>query len=569
VNSQETASVETSSAGLPEGPAATPLLTTIEPPQTPTETAVPDGRETTPADAVLPPISNSNNSAVQSTVAVAGGVIGGIVAISVLAFFIWWWRRRAVRKRRSTLLTPLDAVPSFDRDEKGGYVITRGSIGPTPVSEKFRAALGQNFKKIRGHIRNKTAPSVNLDRGTSQFMDAASIHSRANSSNSGIIGVEPTAKDRFRGWWSGLGTKFGRRNSSAQERSLPVRQERRPALSGQPDFLTLLNMDDGELDREAQRRRASMARRNGSASSADNFLGLKLNFDNDNPFTDANAIARTSAKPAPLAVNQTANPFSDTNAIRDPPPALPKPTTYVADIRRSRSDSTSLPSNGGGRQPSTAYHPSRDSIGSLRSLATATTTNQRNKFRSDPFDLERPELLGGTAVTTKTTIRPGPPPPRSSSISNSTAATAGSTAAAPTPEPQQQQQQQQQKQPQPQPPARARTRAESFTSRYSKYSKYSSGISVVSAVSEEESLGGDWSDPGPDVGPAATATATSNAKWGVGVVSDGNGNDSGRGGVVQGWRERLAREREEVVTVVGRGGRKMSGGSLGSVGKAM
>jgi hypothetical protein len=268
-------------------------------------------------------------------------------------------------------------------------------------------------------------------------------------------------------------------------------------------------------------------------------------------------------------VNQTANPFSDTNAIRDPPPALPKPTTYVADIRRSRSDSTSLPSNSGGRQPSTAYHPSRDSIGSLRSLATATTTNQRNKFRSDPFDLERPELLGGT-VTTKTTIRPGPPPPRSSSISSSTAATAGSTAAAPTPEPQQQQQQKQ-----PQPPARARTRAESFTSRYSKYSKYSSGISVVSAVSEEESLGGDWSDPGPDVGPAATATSSnnSNAKWGV--VS--GGDDGGRGRVVQGWRERLAREREEVVTVVGRGGgvqgggggRKMSGGSLGSVGKAM
>jgi hypothetical protein len=491
---------------------------------------------------------------------VAGGVIGGIVAISVLAFFVWWWRRRAVKRRRSTLLTPLDAVPSFDRDEKGGYVITRGSIGPTPVTEKFRAALGQNFKKIRGHIRNKTAPSVNLDRGTSQFMDAASIHSRANSSNSGIIGVEPRAQDRFRGWWSGLGTKFGRRNSSVQERSLPARQERKPALSGQPDFLTLLNMDDGELDREAQRRRASMARRNGSASSADNFLGLNLNFDNDNPFTDANAIARTSAKPAPLAVNQTANPFSDTNAIRDPPPALPKPTTYVADIRRSRSDSTSLPSNGGGRQPSTAYHPSRDSIGSLRSLATATTTNQRNKFRSDPFDLERPELLGG-GTTTKTTIRPGPPPPRSSisTTTSSTAATAGSTT--PTPEPQPQKQ--------PQPPNRARTRAESFTSRYSKYSKYSSGISVVSAVSEE-SLGGDWSDPGPDVGPAATGSAvsssSSNAKWGV--VADGD--DGGRG-VGQGWRERLAREREED----GGGrrgtgtGRKMSGGSLGSVGKAM
>ena len=493
---------------------------------------VADATGTSSEDPAQTAVPTLNSSAVQSTVAVAGGVIGGVVAISVLAFFVWWWRRRMIRRRRSTLLTPLDAVPTFDRDEKGGYVITRGSIGPTPVAEKVRAALGQNFKRIRGHIRNKTAPSVNLDRGTSQFLDmAASTHSRGNS---GIIGAEPTAKDRLKGWWAGI--KFNRRNSGgAQEETLGASQEKSFNPSAQPDYLTLINMDDRQLDREAQRRRASIARLNGSAGSADNFFGnLNLSFGSDDPFSDANAITRASAKPAPLAPN----PFSDANAI----PA-PKPATYVADIRRSRSNSTSAAA-AGRREPSTLYgggYNPRDSAGSLRSLATvATTTNQRTKFRSDPFDLERPELLGGSG----TTIPPTPLLPGGS---------APPTRAAPA--------QQQQTPPpptDPKYPARTRARADSFTSRLSKYSKYSSGVSVVSddGGARESIASGDWSDPGPDVGPAATG--------------NGNNNNNTSEGRWMPARERLAREREREREVRERemqgGGRRVSGGSLGSVG---
>jgi hypothetical protein len=486
-------------------------------------------------------------------VAVAGGVIGGVVAISVLAFFIWWWRRRLLRKRRSTLLTPLDLVPSYDRDEKGGYVITRGSIGPTPVTEKVKAALGQNFKKLRGHIRNRTAPSVNLDRGTSQFMDPAGPRSR---SNSGIIGAEPTTMDRLRGWWSGLSKK---RNQDSQEKTAAVAQPKKAASSSQPDFLTLLNMDNPELDREAQRRRASIARQKGSASSADNFLGgLNLNFSNDDPFSDANAIAHISAKPAPLAVGSggPSNPFSDTNAIPEPMPT--KPATYVADIRRSRSNSIATAR----RQPSTVYN--RDSTTSLGSLATATTANQRNKFRSDPFDLERPELLGRARL----------PPSSSVNTNPNTTGTTRDSAAVDT-------------DPLARPPTRARTRAESFTSRYSKYSKYSSGISVLSAV---ESMG-EWSDPGPDVGPAASRTQlqlqdqdqtqaqTQGQGRGLGQQGQGWTVPDGNGVGVQGWRERLVRERERGQEGgpsswggeggSGSGNGRMSGGSLGSVGKAM
>lgn len=532
-NPSETTLLEVpASPGFPDGPAATPLLTTIESPQTPTDTAVAEATQTTASDSPVAAAPNLNSNAVQSTVAVAGGVIGGVVAVSILAFFIWWWRRRLLRKRRSTLLTPLDIVPSFDRDEKGGYVITRGSIGPTPMTEKVKAALGQNFRKIRGHIRNKTAPSVNLDRGPSQFIDPASAPSRMNSVSRG---GEATAKDSLKGWWSrvmgGMSFNWRARNNKAEADSgMNARglQEKKTGVGSQPDFLTLLNMDNRELDREAQRRRASLSRINGSGSSTDRFLGgLDLNFSSasDNPFSDANAIAHTSAKPAPLAVgnnNTSTNPFSDANAIPGPSlpsssattAGIPKPATYISTIRRSRGQSVGGASTV--RQPSTAYY-TRDSVGSV---ATVTTTNQRNKFRSDPFDLERPELL----------LSGGPAGMRKSSVTSSTAGTAGSiTEVNPNPEPRR-----------PMGAMTRATRAESFTS------KYSSGISVASL--------GDWSDPGPDVGPGA---------------SGGSGVGDKRVSPMQAWRERVEREQQAGSGNGNGSGRRTSGGSQGSVGKAM
>lgn len=524
-------------AALPDAPAspvstdspeATELFTTIgtigNAAQAPTDGSAPGASNTATSNSAVSVGPGPSGNSVQSTVAVAGGVIGGVVALSIAAFVIWWWRRRVIKKRRSTLLTPLDAANY--RDEKGAYVINRGSIGPTPMGEKFRAALGYNAKKIRGRMsrlvtKKGSAPSVNLDRGNSQFMDPANSHSRATSAGT-INGPEVTTKDRFVDWWSrltadmnfnwrtrdnapsgnmsstrGIGNSSGSGNYNSEG-------EKRD-FSAQPDFLTLLNMDERELDREAQRRRASLSRKNGSAGSTDQFLGrLNLSFGADDPFSDANALAHTSAQPAPLVVSQGNNPFSDANAIREP-----KPSTYVAEMRRSRGQSVS---NGtaanNGRQPSTVYQQGqRMSGGSVNDFA-----GRRNKFRSDPFDLERPELLAGARAA-------------KNSITSSTAGTAGSesrgsriSGGVGTGEIRR--------------PAGAHTRSESFTS------KYSSGVSM-----------GDWSDPGPDVGPAAT-------KW------DG---PEPRASPTQGWRDRLEREAASKGNV----GRNNSVGSQRSVGKAM
>ncbi|KZL72093.1 hypothetical protein CI238_00898, partial [Colletotrichum incanum] len=407
------------------------------------------------------PSGNSRSGGVATPVVIASSVVGAVVVLGLLGFLLWFWRKRLLKKRRSTLLTPLSTDPSFRHAEKTSYVIDRGSLGPTPRSAKLKAALGYNFQRFRGQLgalvsRNRDSSST---RDRSQFMNV-SQHSRNSSSFSSHTGPRDvvTTKDRVKDWWERLTADMnfnwrlrGDRNVDKDPFvSTRDMKDRKAAMGGQPDFLTLLGMDDREVEREAQRRRLS--RGQGSAGSADHFLGgLGLNFENAaaNPFSDVNALPHDSAKPAPLIVaNPGNNPFSDANAISAPAAAAKPPSTYIADVRRSRGTSF-----GGGttRPPSgSTYSPRldsmyRDSMQSVESFAT-----RRNKFRSDPFDLERPELLGSRTTQ-----------------ASSNYSQAGSAA--------------------PRVPGSAHTRVDSFSS------KYSSGVSMDG-----------WSDPGPDVGPSSS-----------------------------------------------------------------
>jgi hypothetical protein len=212
------------------------------------------------------------------------------------------------------------------------------------------------------------------------------------------------------------------------------------SMQGQPDFLTLLKLDDAET----QRRRISQ--NPGSSSTLDGPLGgLSPDFSNNNPFSDENGVVgqseMNSAKSAPSRVI----PFSDANAIV----TSQDRNVYMPSTRQSRTQSISgtfTPPNIS-RAPSTVY---RDSATSVESFST-----RRNKFRSDPFDLEPLRKQGG-------------------SLSSFTARVAGSVDAV-TGDVKK--------------PAGAHVRTESFTG------KHSSGVSRTS-------LRG-WADPGPDVGPGA------------------------------------------------------------------
>lgn len=450
----------------------------------PTQTNT-DGSTTT---VVAVPSSGSGSNGNGSTIAVAGGVIGGVALVSLVAFFIWFWRRRILKRRRSTLLTPLTPDPSFGigRGEKQNFYIRQDSIGPTPRSTKVKAAFRNQYGRVRGRFdtlarsgsissisSHSSARSVDMNRGNSQFMDTPPIMGREGKNSSALSARKDndmTIKERIMGVWarfkgSRVQDSLDDRNDIFAARGLDgaVKEKQAPRtrpLTNKPDFLTLLNMDDGELDREAQRRRISRTR---GGSEGSGLRGLSLDFGAD-PFSDVNALAQSDIKVAPLVVSRGNNPFSDANAINAPP----KPSTYVNDIRHSRNLSMTGSSTAGlnkaydiqdlriaknGPRPLSGANAAgpqgsfyvRDSAGSFDSFIT-----KRDKFRSDPFDLEQ----------------------LSSQVSDSMPSYLSRPPLAPSR------------------PTAAHTRNVSDGS-----SKYSSGIS-------DETFD-EWSDPGPDVGPGA------------------------------------------------------------------
>lgn len=399
--------------------------------------------------------SNSKGISTSTTVAVVGGVVGGVVAFALIAFLVWFWRKRLRQKRRSTLLTPLGPESGFgSAGEKVPYSISRNSIGPTGIAEKLKALVGVNVRKIRGRFGGHSrSPSVNLNRGNSQYLERPA-HSRETSADYGS-----SAKDRLLGFFGRFNDKVRGERDDNEPSSTRAMKPAAARSNSQPDFLTLLSMDDKQLAAQASQGRTSMnnPRRSQSAGSNEHFLGrLNLNFDSANPFSDDNAMLRDSAKVAPLTIMNPDNPFSDANAVQQPTATKQTgPATYVQNIRRSRGMSV-----GGATTRPSSNAPSvwRESSTSVESFAT-----RRNKFRSDPFDLDRPELLSSSAGSQ------APMPTRDSRASRSSSGVRASGG--------------------PLPPHPAHTRNPSLTS-----SKYSSGVASIDQ----------WSDPGPDVGPASS-----------------------------------------------------------------
>ncbi|KAK8053461.1 hypothetical protein PG996_012762 [Apiospora saccharicola] len=399
-------------------------------------TVTPAASQTADADSNAA-VTNTGPST-HATKAVVGGVLGGVafVAIAVLIFWTGEW---------------------FRRPQKRPYTFSRDSIGPTPLTEKFRATFGQSLKNIRGRVKGlvvrSPSPSVNLDRGNSQFLDGSISVSDAGSGRDG----SPPRKGGFLGLFSRSqgesGWRFGSRGKQDSEalfaNTRGMKDTQRERTNSQPDFLALLNMDDKQLAAQANIKRKTLAgkqnRRSSSAGSAEHFLGgLGLSLGSTNPFLDSNAMPRNSAIPTPLSTSPAAaDPFADGNAIRPPTQSkqVGPPSTYAEDVRRSRGQSVS-----GSRPPSsrprTGGNMYRDSGDSVESFQT-----RRNKFRSDPFDLDRPELLSSSASAASSQNMP-------------LMARAPST------------------------PGKAHTRASSYSSRYS------SGIDSME----------DFGDPGPDIG---------------------------------------------------------------------
>ncbi|KHE79015.1 hypothetical protein GE21DRAFT_10289 [Neurospora crassa] len=492
---------ETASEIFPDDAVVTPFASTganLQPSST--SNAV----QATENPTLFPTISSVPSAHNSEAAKVAGGVLSGLVVLSLIGLFLWLWRRRRLQKRRSTLLTPLGTGPGTDPNEKTPYIISRRSIGPTPGFVKAKAALGYKVERIRERISQAfSEPSILLSplkRGPR--FEELNTHSRNPSlAFTDKANGTGSAKGSTSNWWSRMASHMRiskwlrnmRNDEVVRDRHFDAENtsERKARLKYQPDFLTLIAMDDGDLGREAQgqgQQRLSVTRQDSGGGSRDKVSTARpLRLDEgDSPFRDNNLLSHISAIPAPLAAglgrsdNPASDPpypvrnlYNDATTISKPPTA----TNYGIEDRRRRqsrghpiSISASTTANGNpSRQPSTRTY--RESIDSF--------TTHRNKFRSDPFDLERPELLGGV--------------PQVMASQGTPSAVTG-----------------------PRHPPSAHTRQESLggSMRYS----YSSGV-----VSLDE-----WSDPGPDVGYKSAGSGDTRGYGRVRSASVSVGRDGGQ-----------------------------------------
>ncbi|KAH7382783.1 hypothetical protein BKA64DRAFT_582910 [Cadophora sp. MPI-SDFR-AT-0126] len=438
--------------------------------------------------------------------------------IAVVALLFWFFRRK--RKARESLLTPLTTgrrSSFYDADDR--------SVGPSGRGNKWRTEFGYQTDRVRNvgsdikagivavgsSLKSKVVgersdtPSVNLNRGNSQFLDGPiPQHSRNHSSLSNP--AHASIKEKATDWWERLREKmsfgFGKKSEPADPfAAARGMTEKRANATGSPDFSKLLGMDDRDLQIQAERRRASLAGNTGSLPQLGS-LGLNFNAGED-PFADPKKLSTTISNTTPgwkppnaKGVNPFADPAPKANPFADPvsrpDPTIPKSNTYIADIRRSRGQSIDANTTANNatalynRPPSTAVHsrypsslaPSRDSYRDTV-FSSFSANVRKGKGRSDPFDLERPELWK----------------PRESNLYPSplNGIKEGGNSGS------------------------AYAQNQRIISNGTFTSKYSSGVSSL----------GEWGDPGPDLGPSQNSSMRGNASSNGGSVDYTSGKPSG------------------------------------------
>jgi hypothetical protein len=249
---------------------------------------------------------------------------------------------------------------------------------PGTRGAKFKAAVGLGEKVRNGAggfgAAFKTrvgvgsgASRVNMNRGNSQFIEAIPQHSRT-SSNVSRFSTQETVKDRFSDFFDRLKadilSKLGVKEKDFNDPYAAARQKQEAQTSNIPDISALAAIDEREFLKQAELRRLSLA--GVSAQTGD------FNLFEKDPFAD----------PPPLR-----NPFADP-ILPLPPTSKTNQSSYVDSIRRSRGQSISRP-----HEPTHSRYPSMAPSDTESYRSTYMGPNARKKKgRSDPFDLERPDL---------------------------------------------------------------------------------------------------------------------------------------------------------------------------------
>ncbi|ELR05875.1 hypothetical protein GMDG_07648 [Pseudogymnoascus destructans 20631-21] len=376
-----------------------------------TDTPTPSGPGSAAESATLESSSQTGQVAIGHLV---GGIVGGLSFAALLGCLWLYFMRR--RRRRDTLLTPI-----WVQSEKGPptayYEIDNSSVGPTSLGTKWKTKAASRYHGVVGgftalssKMDHKPSPSVNLNRGNSQFL-APSFSTHSHSS----VSHPPSAltrRERARDWWDRLtadavfnwALSRHTRPTTADPPSHFTRSRTASPSSRHPsqDLTRYLASKDREM-RDAgaaaglppdHRRSISLPPPTRSREDlGDGSLGIDFS-DAGNPFPNPTAAAPTVATRT-LAPNPFADHSTAAAEVSRPQPSVG--TTYVADVRRSRGQSFSTP-----RHPSirTSRERSRDRD---TMLSSATTNTRRGKGRSDPFDLE-PEILRGVGAGTRGSV---------------------------------------------------------------------------------------------------------------------------------------------------------------------
>jgi hypothetical protein len=289
--------------------------------------------------------------------------------------------------------------------------------------------------KLKNKVTRNGAPSVNMNRGNSQFLEnnITGTHQRQVSANSTVA---LTFKDRAAGFKDKIADKVEWRWRLQRSRNAPLPDPFAaaaaartanvapasgpqleplnfgPGTSPSNDVSLLQALEERELRIAAERRRMSLAL--AEQRNVPSLAPLDLDFGplglpsadqalSSNPFSDRTpetmlpspnmALARKPDEP------MLVDPFKDPeNPFKDPPPAfLSAPSDKPGSTPKTGlSHSESMISNDNGNGASGRYSRYLSTTGSFWQsdfFGDEPESDRRGKGRSDPFDLERPELL--------------------------------------------------------------------------------------------------------------------------------------------------------------------------------
>ncbi|PHH87471.1 hypothetical protein CDD83_8838 [Cordyceps sp. RAO-2017] len=302
--------------------------------------------------------SGPNQASGLSKSTIAGISAGSFAVVLLLAVLFWFLRKSMAKRRENRIPSPFSRSSS---QRRGGDTASGigDNLGAEIRTEKPEPALTFLGIHPRSRATATNGPMVDENQGSSQFWEASAIPRDEPASYHSAPNVL-TMKDRVMDWWS----------RRAEDR----------------DFNTRVRGDQGGLPD------GTVGVRNMGVDTPPNNrpeLGLNVDgFGSLDPFADINAMSDHPMYARQIVQDGSSNPFADPSAVPTPLYGRHNPAYYTAVSRlgsHSRSQSASVRNSQYSAHPM-MYRPNsaaRDSLQSVESFA-----DRRNKFRSDPFDLE-------------------------------------------------------------------------------------------------------------------------------------------------------------------------------------